>query len=270
MSDLDQPIIAWDNLLSASVVNVLVGTLNPDTPLSRLYDGDLLRPCYFTPNASGQVIIEITPTSPISCAILGSARNDAAGFIAGTTSVRFDAFSVVGFGIYPFGMYRFGDHYTESITHDLTGAPTSRMLRFMATCTTLRLTFSGVVGVLALPQLWVGNALSMPWLNLNYDPYQEVVGVASFEAESGREYSRLRYRRVELDPSWDIIERADWPLVDDFREGAVEMRKPFWFAWMPYSAPTEVFLVKHMAQSAPFPMKSAKHRSLSLKLKEVV
>lgn len=270
MSDLDKPIIAWNNLLATSTVVVTAGTINPDTPLSRLYDGDMLRPCYFTPNGAGQVVIEVTPNQPISCAILGSARNDAAGYIAGATSVRFDALSVVGFGVYPFGMYRFGDHYTETITHDLTGSPASRMLRFMATCTKLTITFSGVVGALFVPQLFVGNVLEMPWINQNYDPYHEVAGTAAFEAESGREYTRLRYRRVELDPSWDIIERALWDGVDAFREGAVEMRKPFWFAWMPYTAPSEVYLVKHINSSAPFPIKSAKHRSLALKLKEVV
>ncbi|MBA4381047.1 MAG: hypothetical protein C0406_00635 [Sideroxydans sp.] len=275
MTDLDQPIIAWENLLQGATTNVVAGTISVDTPISCLYDGDLLRPCYFTPNGAGQVIIEIIPTSPISCAILGSTRNDAAGFIAGATQVVFEAESICGFGTYaygsvPFGAYRFGGNYTETITHDLTGAPASRLLRFMPTCTTLRLIFSGVVGALVLPQLWVGNPLAMPWLNLNYDPYQEVVGTAAFEAESGREYSRLRYRRIELDPSWDMIERADWPLIDDFREGALELRKPFWFAWMPNTEPTKVFLVKHVAQTAPFPIKSAKHRSFALKLKEVV
>ncbi len=270
MNELDKPIIAWDNLLQVSTVVIPAGTINPDTPLSRLYDGDMLRPCYFTPNGAGQVIIEVTPSQPISCAILGSARNDAAGYIAGATSVRLDALSEVGYGDQPYGLYGYGDRYTETVTHDLTGSPASRMLRFWPTCTKLTITFSGVVGQLSVPQLFVGNVLEMPWLEQNYDPYNEAINFAVFEAESGRDYSRLRYRRVELDPQWLMVERVLWTSVDAFREGALELRKPFWFAWMPSTAPSEVYLVKHVNPSAPFPIKSAKHRSFGLKLKEVI
>jgi hypothetical protein len=268
-TNLDAPIIAYNNLLSTSGIAVPAGTINPDTPIDRLWDADMLRPCYFTPDGSGQVIIEITPAQPISCVILGSSRNDPAGYIAGATSVKFDALSVVGFGDQPFGYYGFGDHYTETITHDLSGAAASRMLRFMPTCTKLTITFSGVVGQLAFPELFVGFALEMPWMDLNYDPYAEVSNVAIFEAESGREYSRLRFRRVELEPHWSVVPLSMWGDVDAFRE-TLETRSPFWFAWMPETAPTEVYLVKHVQPTAPFPIKSAKHRSFALKLKEVI
>lgn len=270
MSDQDQPIIAWDNLLPTAAFTVLSGTLNSDTPIERLYDADMLRPCYFTPDAAGMVVIQIVPTQALSCAIIGCARNDAAGFISGATSVRFDALSEIGYGDLPYGLYGYGDLYTETVTHDLTGAPASRMLRFWSTCTQLAITFSGITGQLAFPELFVGNVLEMPWLDQNYDPYDEVTGTATFEAESGRSYERLTYRRVELAPSWGLVPRDLWPAVDAFREGALDLRKPFWFAWMPKSAPGEVYLVKHTAPSAKFAIHSAKHRSFALKLREVV
>ncbi len=270
MNSQDQPIIAWNNLLSGATVNVLAGALSAETPLSRLYDADLLRPCYFTPDGAGEVVLEIIAAQPVTCAIIGAARNDPAGYIAGASAVRFDAPSAVGYGDMPYGLYGYGDTYTESVTHDLTGGQASRMLSLWPTNTKLVITFTGVVGQLSFPELFVGTPLVMPWLDKGYDPYDEVTNASIFEAESGREYARIRYRRVELAPHWGEVERELWDAVDAFREGVVELRKAFWFAWRPHTAPSEVYLVRHSDRRALFPILSAKHRSFGLKLKEVV
>lgn len=140
-----------------------------------------------------------------------------------------------------------------------------------------RLTFSGltVTAEVSIPELFLGPRLTMPNVNFGYDPYNEVSDANTFQTEKGRQYNDVLFKRVELTPKWSILKPAEWAAVDLFREGAIEPRSPWWWAWKPDTAPTECYLVRHEADSAKMPIiESASDNLLrsftSLKLGEAI
>jgi len=267
---LDQPLIAYDNLLSSSTLEMRIGALDAASSFDRLSNEDLLRPAFFT-SSGGVVEIGIYPPSAINCVIVGAARNDSAGQLKGVTGLTISAYTAQNFGAGGFGAGGFGG-YDLIKTQDFALADTikSRLLSFAAAGDLLVMTFTGCDPTVAIPEIFIGNALVMPFIDLGFDPYNEVGNNALFVAESGREYARQRYRRVELKPTWANILKSSWADIDTFREYAIETRMPFWFAWSPDSAPSEVYLVRHIASSAPFPIQSAQTRRFALNLQEVI
>jgi len=121
-----------------------------------------------------------------------------------------------------------------------------------------------------LPELFLGPRLTMPFVEFGYDPYVEVFKGNTFNAESGRQFTTLHYRRVELKPRWRVIPTADAVAVDAFRENHLELRKPFWFAWKPDTARTETYMCRHKGETALMPISSAIHRGFSLDLIEAL
>lgn len=271
----DQPIIAFDNLLDTSLINIVHGSLAEGASLAALNNADLLRPCTFMPDSTGWVELHIHIGQTVDCLILGAARNDVSGKLTGVTSLTMQAFMATHpFGFSAFGVGNYGGYMQVAGTQVLpvdTLSANSALYKFPATAHFISVRLLGTVGVpMVIPELFLGRTLTMPYLDYGYDPYNEVAANTLFVAESGREYARLRYRRVELSPSWSMIETALWAAVDNFRKRALETRQAFWFAWAPDSARTQVYLVRHTGNGAPFPMHSAKHRSLKLTLQEVI
>lgn len=121
-----------------------------------------------------------------------------------------------------------------------------------------------------LPEVWLGNALVMPYIDYGFDPYVEFVKNPGFQSENGRTYESVRFRRVELNPHWSVVPDSLWASVDLFREQSFETRTPFWWAWKPLSSPLEVYLMKHKPNTLPMPYKSAVHRSFNLPMVEAV
>jgi len=133
-----------------------------------------------------------------------------------------------------------------------------------------RITFAGlpVLSDAIVPEIYLGTAMVMPFVELGWDPYHEVSGVKSFETEKGRIHEQLFYRRLELDPQWQYLVQAEWTQVEEFREVALERRVPFWLLWKPDSAPTECYLMRNRPPSAKMPYQTQAHRSFGLNLVE--
>ena len=135
-----------------------------------------------------------------------------------------------------------------------------------------RLTITGLApgSPFLLPELFLGPRLDMPFVDYNYDPYIEKFKGNVFEAESGRQFVTLHYRRLELKPSWSMVPTVKSVEVDVFREDHLELRKPFWYAWRPDTTPLECYMMRHKAESATMPIKTAVHRSFKLDLIEAL
>lgn len=269
--DADYPIIAYDNLLSTADVRLRIGALDGASSLDKLWNDDLLRPCFFQ-SSGGVVELGIYTTSPINCCIIGQDRNDSAGQLVGVGGVTVTAYTNdVGFGHGGFGQGGFGGYNPiKTKTFTVAGTQRSKLLRFDTTCNLLVITFTGCDAAVAIPEIFVGKALKMPLLSYGFDPYLESTNISLFQAESGREYSRLRFRRIELNPQWANVPHTMWTDIDTFRERALETRSPFWFAWAPTAYPEDVFQVRHVDGTAPFPIQRALYRRFALKLQEVI
>lgn len=268
---LDMPLLAYDNLLSTCVVNTRVGAIDNGSSLDRLWDSDLLRPAFFT-SSGGVVEIGLYPTSPVNCVIVGASRNDAAGQLVGTTGLEITAYaSTVGYGAGGYGAGGYGGYNSfTQVAHVLANTAKSRLLRFDVSATLIVLKFTGCAAKVAIPEIFVGTALEMPALDYNYDPYLETGNTALFQAESGREYARIRYVRLEAKPKWSDVHRDLWAALDAFRERIIETRSPFWYAWMPDTYPDQVYFVRHAGNSAPAPIHLPNRRSFTLNLQEVL
>lgn len=268
----DYPIIAYDNVMSTASVVLRKGELDSASSLDRLWDGDLLRPTFFQPDAALKVELELRPVSSINCCVLGADRNDSAGQLVGVGGVTMTSFSTgYGYGAGGYGASGYGGFdqiSTQNFT--ITTTQTSKLLRFNTTCSLLVVSFTGCDSRVAIPEIFIGESIEMPLVEYGYDPYNEITNVSLFTAESGREYARLRYRRVELNPQWGHIPQSMWDTIDTFRERAIELRAPFWFAWSPTTYPDKIYFVRHVDAGAPFPIQRALSRKFALKLQEVI
>lgn len=121
-----------------------------------------------------------------------------------------------------------------------------------------------------LPELYLGDVIDMPYLNLGFDPYPEVSQGPEFTPETGRTYPAVRYRRLEIAPSWSRIEPVLHSAIDVFRETAIENKQPWWWAWSPDSLPGECYLVRHKDSKAAFPFVTGIHRDFKLALVEAI
>jgi hypothetical protein len=135
-----------------------------------------------------------------------------------------------------------------------------------------RMTISGLTASsdIIVPEIFLGPRMDMPFIDLPYDPYNEVSKASTFEAENGRINEQLRYRRVELRPKWSHLIQSEYTAVDTFREAHLEKRIPFWFAWQPDTSKEECYMMRHRAKSARLPFITQIHRSFGLDLVEAI
>jgi len=135
-----------------------------------------------------------------------------------------------------------------------------------------RMTISGLMASsdIIVPEIFLGPRLEMPFIDLSYDPYNEVAKATTFEAENGRINEQLRYRRVELRPKWSHLIQSEYTAVDVFREAHLERRIPFWFAWQPDTSKEECYMMRNRAKSARMPFITQIHRSFNLDLVEAI
>jgi len=266
----DSPMLLWYNLLAGQPYTVTAGTEEAGRPISNVANLDTLRPAQIAADATGTATITWTLAPgigygtmpfgfgpwggqwPIEAIVLGANRHQSAGFR--TTGLTWSIAGETIIDIWP----------TNSAVVIIPPTP------FVGTTMTLTITGAAAGQLITIPELYVGPAITMPYLDLGYDPYHEVANAGAFRTESGREYLALRYRRLELSPSWSVVPSSLWAMLDGFRENVLEQRKALWWAWAPASHPTEVYLVRHSQPSATMPIKTAVHRSMRLKLVEAV
>lgn len=267
----DAPLLLWHNLIEGATHTVNAGTEYPGAPAANMANGDTLRPCQIEADASG--VIEVAFDAPagygygsmpfgfgpyggawnIEAIVLGANRHQSAGFRTPGLTWTISGHQVLD--IWP--------------TSSAVVIPLDTPITPGATIT-VRIEGASANQLVTIPELYVGPALTMPHLDLGFDPYNEVTSAGAFKTESGREYLSIRYRRLELAPKWSVVPSSLWADLDFVREDVLEARRTFWFAWAPQSRPTEVYLVRHAQSSAPMPIKSAIHRSLGLTLVEAV
>lgn len=271
MAVSDRPVICWNNLLAGATYTVAAGTELAGALASDMANGDTLRPAQIEADANGVVeVVFDTPGSigygdmpfgfgpfggvwQIEAIVLGANRHQSAGWRTEglTWSVQNQTIKDIWAG-----------SEAVIIRPDTPIDPGAQI--------TVRATGAAPQQPVTIPELYVGPVIEMPYLDLGYDPYNEVTSAGAFRTESGREYLAIRYRRLELAPKWSVVPESLWAELDNLREEVFEQRRTFWFAWAPLSASTEVYLVRHSRPSAPMPVKSAIHRSMSLKLVEAI
>ena len=262
--------ILWHNLLAGAAYTVDIGTEEAGRPMSNVANLDTLRPAQITADPSGVAQVTWTlPGSigygvepfgfgpwggqwPIEAIVLGANRHQSAGFrTPGLT------WEIAGLTI-------------QDIWPDNTAVIVKPSAPVMTSTVTLKITGAAAGQLITIPELYVGPAITMPYLDLGYDPYREVSTAPSFKTESGREYLAVRYRRLEVSPRWSVAPSRLWAMLDYFREQVLEVRKVFWWAWSPDSHPTEVYLTRHNQPAAGMPWRSSVHRSFDLRLVEAV
>lgn len=203
----------------------------------------------------------------VNCLIFGAARHDVVGLRSVPSRFRIVAESGCGDG--GFGWGGFGGSVLDKM--DNSPANASLIAQFQpVNAVRVTVTLWGLPATSVIPELFLGNALKLPFLELGFDPYHEVSTGQNFLAESGREYPQLRYRKMELSPKWSYVEKTLWADVAGLIEAALELKNPVWFAWSPASKPLETYLMRNNAKSAPFPYVNAMYRSWSLQLVEVL
>jgi hypothetical protein len=209
----------------------------------------------------------IAAPNAVSCFILAASRHESAGYRTPPSRVRI--FAESGYGQDGCGLGCYGGSVVDKLTTSAANA--SELIQFQpVNAVRVSLWMWGLPAIAVLPEIFLGQALKMPYLEMGFDPYHEVSTGQSFLSESGREYPQLRYRKMELNPRWSYLEQARWQALDLFREQALELKAPFYFSWMPNTRPTETYFVRNNAKAAPMPYVNAQYRSLSLSLVEVL
>jgi hypothetical protein len=285
----DEPLIAYGNAfaLIGSQLNTVIGAYqggngadnDPLNPLRMSSVGGVIKLVYIPPAGHYQYGFGVQPFGeggfggytasnlPLDCFILSASRHESAGYRTPPTRVRL--FAESGFGEGGFGMGGFGGSVVDKLT--LSPANACELIQFQqVNAVRVTMTMFGLPASALFPEIFLGNAIKMPFLEMGFDPYHEVSTGQNFLAESGREYPQLRYRKMELTPKWSYLAKARWTELDAFREQCLELKAPFYFSWMPNTRPTETYFVRNNAKSAPMPYVNAQYRSLSLSLVEVL
>ncbi len=273
---MDEPILAWKNLLAEAPVHVAAGTLVASTRAEHAANGDPLQRCLVQANASGLVALEWNTaavpaigfgTLPFGLGpfggrwraevfILGAHRHEPAGahFTDASFSLLADGNEVLASPYVPPGQV---SHLWWLADH-----PPAARYRLEITTTP--------GAIVPIAEVYAGPVVRLPHMELGFDPYAERAGTRAWEAESGAIYDRLLYRRLEIKPRWRFIPRTLWTILDFVREEAFEVRAPVWFAWAPDSRPHEVYLVKQRPDRTEMPISRPAWRELALDLVEVV
>lgn len=136
-----------------------------------------------------------------------------------------------------------------------------------------RLTLSALAANtdIAVPEIFTGPGMTMPMVDLPFDPKLEEFGGPTNTSSTGRIYGSVLYKRYLAKPSWtDRIDAAQALLIDDFRENHIENRTPFWWFWAPSSYPRDGYMMRHNSPNAPMPISAGPYRSFSLNMVEAV
>lgn len=274
---MNEPIIAWNNLLAADGVSYVMNNGNESTgsPVSNAFTWDILKTAIIESDVNGKVKFTVTlaagvvgfgeggfgaggfgGANSLDCVIFGASRHDSGGFRTneGNLIVAIDSVEVIN-------------------EADIWPEDKSLIRRFDSTTgTEISFEFSGFAAyeLVTIPELFAGPSMVMPFVDLGYDSYNEIAVGTTFKSESGREYPTLRYRRVELSPSWQNVTSSLWDSVEEFREGALELRNPFWFAWRADDLPTECYMMRNKPLSAPFKYRTQTIKTFALQLSEAI
>ncbi|OIO70892.1 MAG: hypothetical protein COS35_06475 [Zetaproteobacteria bacterium CG02_land_8_20_14_3_00_50_9] len=289
IENTDWPLICWDNQLSlVSSYSVTLGQDGSSAPLNNAWTWDALRLAIPRADAGGQwqVELDITPQQMLDSTsfgawyfggfgvpdvlVLGAHQHDEAGFRFAEGQVQLE--------------YWNGAAWVELIEQqDIIAAPHQSMICKMAyhepelvgSAYRYRLTFYGLdaSGDFVVPELFLGPALEMPPLDLGYDPENEIWTGSKFRASSGRLVRRTSARQMMGRASWDGDARitADKMIeINMFREAQLEEALPFWWFWMPDSAPFHGYLMLNPAEEVPAPIRSGNYRTWQLPMEESV
>ena len=264
----DYPIIAHQNLLDSFAYTVTVGADETFAPITNVANGDKLRPALPVTDASGglSITFDFTNATAAEVFILGADRHDAAGYKTTGGTFALD--------------YWNGTAFVSLISAtSLTAKDTSTIYKLSTHTLGLngavfqyRLAYAGLTAsaTTVIPELFLGTALEMPPVDYGFDDYPEVFRGAKFNSTLGRIYKTLNYRRLEMSPSWSVVERTQDVDILALREETLELLKSFWFAWQPDTSPNECYLFINDADKIAYPMKSPVHRTFKLKLIEVI
>lgn len=281
----NSPIIAYDNWLVTGSYALQIGRERADLPIGKAFDADLLKPAEVYPVAgvlqfSCAKIANVYMRSfgvgrfgefgfggflPAQATrqmvlVLGASRQDSAGFRSVPVRVVVTAYDA---------------NATATVVLDsiVSGASNRSIIYKLASCIgalRFEVRLEGLPSVALLPHIFLGEAVELPYLEMGFDPYNDVFYGSTFLAESGREYPQLRYLRMELNPRWSYLGREFWQDLYLLKEMNIEQRRPFWFAWMPDTAPSETYLMREDGKALALPFVSANHRSLAMKLVEAL
>ena len=264
----DAPLIIGTNLLTGAAFAVLTGTESPSYKVDSIADGDLLSPAVIQADGGESGGVDITATLASAAMptviLLGGHRHDTAG----ARSVAASALLTVA--------YWDGAVWNTILNAAPNDGPSqgSRIYRLNAhppsTQYLIRLNYFDPLQVLTIPEIVLAEAVEMDFIELGYDPYREVTIATKFEAETGRRWVNVTGRRLELKPQWSAIDPTLAAKIDLIREQRFEAGLPIWWAWMPDTRPTEVYLMQ--AKQVPhMPIARAGNlRSITLDLVEAV
>jgi hypothetical protein len=135
-----------------------------------------------------------------------------------------------------------------------------------------RLTITGLAANadVVLPYLFLGPVLTMPYMELGFDPNQEATGGTSFKGGSGAVYENTVWRKKKSHPAWHLTisnDKADEIYL--FQEH-LELKRHYYFFWAPQTRPFEGYLMRHAGKEIKQPMGAGMWRSWTLPQEEVV
>ena len=269
----DYPMLSYRNFLEVGTLFLISGTDNTASPISNVYDLDTSNPALPTSSATGELEFEIrlpsTDTNHTAdIVILGADRHFPTGHMTTGFNFTVSVWSATGWvvvgSITPVPSSSENRSYIKKlITHVpvVTGGLYKYKVRYYGLSPN---------STVSIPEGYIGPALEMPPVDFGYDEYNDVSSGEQFESISGRVYRTTHYKRLELKPHWSVVSVSMDNEINEFREGAIEDRKSFWWAWKPDSQPNSCYLMFNKAGAAAYPIKSPVHRSFALDLIEAI
>jgi len=265
----DDPLILYGNKIPDQY-SMVAGVEQSGLLFGEAQTWDCLRNWIVTTDGTGVVTVQLDYLADPGLAylILGAHRHDTAGarFSGGSVQLQ----------------YWNGSAYANCLAATAITAATNEPSLHQLSAHTIvvasgyysyRMTISGMLtnSDIALPELFLGDAMVMPSLSLGFDPLTEEWDGPKFQTESGRIYESAISRRYVSSPKWGpIIGSAKALEIDAFRENHIENRTPFWWFWSPLSYPTQGFMMRHNGKTVSMPINAAGYRSFSIDMVEAV
>jgi len=268
MAMTDNPLLLWDNK-RPDTYSLITGAENSGLLFGEAQKWDCLRNYIVTTDSSGIVTIQLNYLAipGIDKLVMGAHRHESSGWRFSGGSVQLQ--------------YWNGTAWTDCLATTaitaLVDEPeifdvAAHVVVLNAGYYSYRLTLSGFTAFtdIAIPEIFIGPSLSMPFVELGFDPSSEEWRGPSFESESGRVYETALSRRYAAKPVWNLIDSTMFDAINIFRESVIEERTPFWWFWSPATFPTIGYMMRHNGVSAPMPYTHQMYRSFSLNLIEAV
>jgi len=247
---------------------ISTGLEQSGTLLTEAWTWDALRNAILTADVNGAATVNlyIRGAAPTHF-VFGAHRHDAAGFRVNEGTCYIDAYTASGWT----------NVGSANLATNASNLPELIVLSAYTPDTIaghyqfrMRLTGLTASSDFAIPELFLGEALTMPFIEYGFDPATEEWTGPSTTAETGRIYESALSRRYTSNPSFTYIDGATATAIDTFRESHLEERTPFWWFWEPTGSPTVGYMMKHAAKSAPMPIVNAIYRRLQLQMIEAV